>query len=1019
MAVAALVAGAAGVWMGHRYLPHRTFEQILGSSEADDHPDRGLPASPPTIPELIIEVNRGGMIQFLNESACNLLLLTAPAESMSPVCILDLVTAMERPAFSRFLGEVLAGELPTPQRIHLKVNGGESIPVRAIAAPILANGQSGVIGMRAVFTDLRGEFEFRQVLDQHRFVEITLTGILKALTMADKDGWEQALNEALANLSQLVPLEACTLLKLNDASGTVSWEYRWGDRELAVNSRVARVTKLEDLPWLAGVIASGKLVHVARLNDLPAEAQVERERWTEMKICSLLAIPMYVEGAVTGLMAFETVTHPADWEPEAIRLLETLTGMIASTWHQRESAREERATTQKLEDIIEFLPDATFVVDSQGCVVAWNKAMANLTGKKPEDILGQGDRAYALPLYGERVPLLVDHFSDADLTESAEHYHFVEMVGANLCGETFVPFLNEGRGAYLWCTASPLYDGEGNIVGAIESLRDVTYRKAAELALREGEERYRRLVETMNEGMGIVDDEGHIVFVNDRLCDMTGYLRAELLDRNLCDFIGELASSEGLESWPGWHLPAGEALEVSIPRRDGSTLPVRLTPSALFGEDGAYQGGFAVVADMTSIREAEDRYRQLNENLEKKVVESTRDLLSANAALQRSESRFRRLIENLREGYVFYSLDTSGSFTYLSPSYREALGYDNMRETVDCLQRAYRDPMNEKASQTAAKTSLGYKQPPYELKVEHRNSDLRILTVLEAPVFDDNGQLTSVEGVMHDVTEDRRNALLVREAQSHLVEAEKLAALGGLMAGISHEINTPIGIGVTASTHLQQLNSAVEATYLRGELSEQGFESFLESSTESARLIQTNLTRAVDLLANFRRVAVDQSAGQERVFNLAEYFTDIMQSLSPRFRNTGFTIRCDCPPDLVMKCDPGALYQILSNLVLNSLNHGFDGLLVGEIVLTAQRRGDEVILDYRDNGVGMTRRQLARIYEPFFTTSRGRGGTGLGMHIVYNNVTQTLGGRISCASKPGKGTRFTISVPLPAEEANG
>jgi len=122
---------------------------------------------------------------------------------------------------------------------------------------------------------------------------------------------------------------------------------------------------------------------------------------------------------------------------------------------------------------------------------------------------------------------------------------------------------------------------------------------------------------------------------------------------------------------------------------------------------------------------------------------------------------------------------------------------------------------------------------------------------------------------------------------------------------------------------------------------------------------------------------------------------------------------------LEVHIDPGALYQIISNLVMNSLKHGFDGMLVGTITIEIRRENQGVVIDYRDNGNGMTRNQVARIYEPFYTTKRGRGGTGLGMHIVYNNVTGTLGGTISCASKSGRGTQFLITVPLLAEVENG
>ena len=969
------------------------------------------------IPELIIETDGTGRIEFLNDAARQVL-FTATGKTRR-LTLRQLVVPRDRPAFAAFFAACLAGETPMPGEFQLRLPSGEILPARAFAAPLLAVRDGAVIGMRAVFTDLRGERRFSQALDQRELVEAALTEVLKALTSAGDSEWEQALDTALSSLRPLVAVDRCSLLSVDPRTSAIAWEYAWARPDVAVLAPGEQFVDLRALPWLAEQVCAGKRVVVADLSSLPAAAQVERRRWERLGISSLFAVPVLVSGQVIAMMTFITTSGPAGWGPADLRLLETLCGMIASTWQQRRARREQRAANQQLVDIIEFLPDATFVIDQKGRIVAWNKAMAELTGCSRSDMIGRGDRAYSVPFHGEPVPLLIDHFSDVDLGEYSRNYEFIEMVGDNLYGETFVPFLNGGRGAYLWCTASPLYDGEGRIVGAIESLRDVSYRKRSEMALREGEERYRRLVETLNDGMGIVDAKGRIVFVNDRLCEMTGFSREELTGRHVGEFLPGLGTDADPLDWSGWELPLGEALECDLPCRDGRLMPARVSPSPLHAEDGEFQGGFAVITDMTSIRLAEARYRQLNENLERKVVESTRDLIAANDALRSSEGRFRRIIENLSDGYIFYSLDMRGEFTYISPSYREVLGYGTLEAMAGRFREWYAEPINSEAQMAAERTSLGFKQPPYELRVVHADGTPHVLEILEAPVFDHTGHLTSVEGVMHDVTEERRNLQLVREAQAKLVESEKLAALGGMMAGLSHEINTPIGIGVTASSHLEHLISDCDIRYRRGGLTEKGFEAFIERSRESSGLIHSNLARAADLLENFKQVAVDQSAGQERNVNLSQYLADIIRSLSPRLRNTGFRIRCRCPEDVELHCDPGALYQILSNLVLNSLNHGFAGLLVGEIVINVRRDAGQVVMTYQDNGNGMAAEQLARIYEPFYTTCRGRGGTGLGMHIVYNNVTQTLGGKITCASKPGRGARFTISVPLPAKVEHG
>lgn len=569
----------------------------------------------------------------------------------------------------------------------------------------------------------------------------------------------------------------------------------------------------------------------------------------------------------------------------------------ATETHQRAMERDLVAANRRLMDIIEFLPDATFVIDQDRKVVAWNRAMEELTGVPKEEMVGQGDYAYSVPLYGERIPVLIDHFGDANLGDWRQLYNFVEINKETLCAESFIPFLNEGRGAYLWVTASPLIDSDGKVVGAIESVRDITYRKRSEEALRSSEE----------------------------------------------------------------------------------------------------------------------RYRNLNEDLERRVEEGTRELRDTNTALQVSEARFRRIIENLREGHIFYSHDTQGAFNYVSPSFRDVLGYRDRDTFVARLQDWLKLPRNRAACEAAEKCRLGCKQPAYDLDVVHQDGTPRILEILEVPVFNDEGQVESVEGLGRDVTEPRRNLELVRKAQEQLIESQKMGALGTLVAGLSHEINTPVGIGVTAVSHLALGTRDCLTAYRNGDLTRSAFEEFLESSNQTIELVQSNLNRAADLLQNFKQVAADQSGGQARVFELGDYLDDVVRSLSPRLRNTGFSLRKQCEPDLYLNCDPGALYQIISNLVMNSLTHGFDGLLVGEITLDVRSRDGRAVLEYSDNGVGLKREELLRLYEPFFTTKRGRGGTGLGMHIVYNNVTQVLGGTISCSSRPGRGVRFLVDIPLHRE----
>jgi signal transduction histidine kinase len=251
----------------------------------------------------------------------------------------------------------------------------------------------------------------------------------------------------------------------------------------------------------------------------------------------------------------------------------------------------------------------------------------------------------------------------------------------------------------------------------------------------------------------------------------------------------------------------------------------------------------------------------------------------------------------------------------------------------------------------------------------------------------------------------------LREAQAQLVEAEKMAALGGLVAGVAHEINTPVGIGVTASSFVQDKTQQMRELEEKQELTADILKNYLQTVAEASHTISTSLGRAVTLVKNFKQVAADQSSETRRRFNLKDYIDTTLHSLGYLLRRTRHTIRNVCPEDLVMDSYPGAFSQIISNLLINSLQHGFEEITEGVIHIEASVDGNHLNLRYADNGRGMENEALRRIFEPFFTTRRGDGGTGLGMHIVYNVVTQTLKGSIHCESSPGAGVIFDIRVP--------
>lgn len=256
----------------------------------------------------------------------------------------------------------------------------------------------------------------------------------------------------------------------------------------------------------------------------------------------------------------------------------------------------------------------------------------------------------------------------------------------------------------------------------------------------------------------------------------------------------------------------------------------------------------------------------------------------------------------------------------------------------------------------------------------------------------------------------------LRQAQGDLVQQEKLAALGALVAGVAHELNTPIGNGLTVASSIAESTQGIQSKMNEG-MTRAALEDYLAEMQEGANLVVSSLERAAELLSSFKQVAVDRTSDQRRKFNLLEMLDETKLTLSPMFKHTAYKVRLDVEPDIELMSYPGPLGQIITNFFNNSIIHGFEGRGDGEIKVIAKKgEGNTVNLSVVDDGRGIPEENLSRIFDPFFTTKLGEGGNGLGMHIVHNIVSGVLGGSIEVESKVGQGTCFHICLPLEAPD---
>ncbi|MBY0430622.1 MAG: HAMP domain-containing histidine kinase, partial [Rhodospirillales bacterium] len=285
------------------------------------------------------------------------------------------------------------------------------------------------------------------------------------------------------------------------------------------------------------------------------------------------------------------------------------------------------------------------------------------------------------------------------------------------------------------------------------------------------------------------------------------------------------------------------------------------------------------------------------------------------------------------------------------------------------------------------------------------------VTVLSLPDGGRHVALTGLEPLYHAQA-------IAREASGRLLEAEKMAGLGALVAGVAHDMNTPIGITLTAATHLLEKTNQLRETFEAGAMKKSDFQHYIDMAAGATQIMASNIHRAVELIQSFKQVAVDQASAARRGFKVGATIQEILRSLQPRLRKLPHKVEVRCPAEIEMDSYPGPFGQVLTNLIMNSVNHGFDDGRAGRMTITVEVADeDSVALEYRDDGRGIPPEHLERIFEAFFTTKRGKGGSGLGLHLVHSIVTGPLGGRVEVASAPGEGTVFSLTLPRVAPEA--
>ncbi|MGQ9367329.1 PAS-domain containing protein [Azospirillum sp. ST 5-10] len=846
--------------------------------------------------------------------------------------------------------------------LELAVSGDRRIRIAERPTP-----DGGIVSVvRDVTAERRREGELAarsaaEIARKNAILEATLENMGQGIAMVDADLRVLAVNRRLSELYDVPPDLARPGMRFEDLIRITAERGEYGDGidvEAEVRRRVAEARRA-DVPLYEHVRPNGRIVEV-RTSLLPDGGFVR-----------------------------------------------TYTDVTARRRAEEESARK----ADMLRIILENMSQGIALVDARDRIVAFNQRALDLLGLPAE-------MAAAAPSMRDvarfqvatgRIRLPDDAPDLGDDLDAKVDVLFATLTGN---GRETGYVRRQADGRVLEVQVAPLPDG-----GHVRTFSDVTARKNAEAELALKTQTLEALLEHMDQGVIMYDADGRVVACNRRVRDLLELPDAVFAGGPTMEGIlaHQIATGEfgpNLEQLPSLLRPGGRparvnehppAIAYERRRPNGTVLEVRanLLPSG---------GLVRTYTDMTRRKRTEEELARKSALLQA-VLESIGQGLCAFDGELRMIAWNQRFIDLLKFPAAFNVEGRPFADFMRHNAERGEYGPGDVEEQVrERVERARR---------------------PEPHRFERRLGDGTVIEVYGLPMagggfvstFTDVSERKRVEEELRSAKERAERALGdLQRTQESLVQAEKLASLAQLVAGVAHEINTPVGVALTAISHLGEEVRKISAAFEEGRIRRSDFASFLALCGETAQMIMSNIDRASDLIQSFKQVAVDQASAERRTFNLRDYVQEVLLSLRPRFKKSAVTVASDIPADVVVDGFPGAFSQVLSNLLINALVHAYDEGEAGTIRLTAAEVEPGMVeMRYQDDGRGIAAANLARVFDPFFTTKRGRGASGLGLHIVYNIVTGTMRGSIAVASEEGKGTSFVLRFPrrVPVAEGGG
>jgi two-component system cell cycle sensor histidine kinase/response regulator CckA len=630
-----------------------------------------------------------------------------------------------------------------------------------------------------------------------------------------------------------------------------------------------------------------------------------------------------------------------------------------------------RQSEEKYRNILENIEDGYYEEDLAGNFVFFNEAMCRIYGYPKEELLGLNYKEYTDKETAEK---LFKVFNEMYRT-------------GNPCKEyTYALTRKDGVKRYIEASASLRRDPSGKPIGFRGVVRDVTERERAEEALRQSEEKYRTILENMQEAYYELDLAGHFTFVNDALCKHLGYTKEELIGTHSRQYQDETTAKKIYQIFNEVYR-TGEslkALESEYVRKDGTKGTYELSASLVRDSEGKPIGFRGVSRDITERKQAEE-------------------------ALQRSEERYRTIIENIQDGY--FENDLAGNFTFANDIICRNLGYTR-EESIGLNYRQYTDEENAKELYRHYSELYRTGQPikPFEAGYVRKDGGKLAAEISVSLIRDSEGKPIGFRGISRDITERKQAEEEKLSLQEQLRQSQKMEAIGQLAGGVAHDFNNLLTV-IKGYSQISLLDLK-ENDPLRGNIQE------IEKATQRA----TDLTR--QLLAFSRRQILDF-----KVVDLNILIKNLDKMLR-RIIGEDIELVTRLSDDLgKVKIDPSQIEQVIFNLAVNARDAMPSG---GKLTIetanvdldeeyahahVAVTPGRYVRLSASDTGVGMTREVKEKVFEPFFTTKEKGKGTGLGLSMVYGIVKQS-NGNIWVYSEPNRGTTFRIYFPRTEEEAD-